>query len=320
MIAQASELLQRMENKNKTPCSLDQAVDSINQIIADPKYNIAERIGLKDIVVWDTYISDTHSWGGNLSRIIHDYLMPKVSSKIFYHYCSAKVANEILATRELHMYNLRKRFKEKDHSEYKLFYEANKYYGYRQSQVVFGVKIDANDLIDNIFYTSFSDSNNLPNLWHCFAEKRKGVCLKFEIENTGCEFRKIQYSNKMRYGKHIPIDIIDRIRRFTRSVNRDFIFKKISTIGSYYLWCKYKKQREYRLLVNGYGEKASAVKSYKRTDETGTYLAIPIDANPFFNIKCTEIILGRRVNKSSARQFGSFGIPIRFEKSKSESI
>ena len=218
-------------------------VEDINTTLA--RNGIDETISMSDVTVTDKTVSDLVKSGAKLSGLITDSLWPSVSSATVYHYTSQSAAESILGSGIFRLANIAKRFNE---GEVSTFCKTHNLTGY--------LELDANGdpkyrhlLMPNTFYASFTDASLTETqeqyFWSTFASN-DGVRLKFEIEASNPNFRKLYYEAKS--GR--PIPVIDQLTKTIRSkYNREFILKGISRLCSFYLSGNdYGKENEYRVL------------------------------------------------------------------------
>lgn len=102
--------------------------------------------------------------------------------------------------------------------------------------------------MSKIFALSLTtEENTSDELWNCFANKRTGLKLTFEIESKIPDFREVYYSN---VDAPRPIELLrDLFEKIKEKFNYIFNFSYISKIGAFYIKGCFKNEKEYRFLI-----------------------------------------------------------------------
>lgn len=224
----------------------DNLVSDISETLS--KYGIDDEISIDDITVTEKTVSDLVKPESKLSNAIINLLWPSIKSAVVYHYTSLKAAESILSTNIFRLYSIEKNLSE---SEIVTFCERFKVKGYLEKDEKGSPKYETL-IAPNTFIASFTDTE--PNikkdqdLWNKFATNygsREGARLKIEITASYPDFRKMRYHLKDDISINLFSDLSDCIEK---KYNRQFIFKGISKICSFYLPEECLIQNEHRIL------------------------------------------------------------------------
>lgn len=223
---------------------LDELVNVVNEVFE--KNGISGRIDKKHIKFDADFIGNVVKIEDKkLSEIIFNEIYPQPTLKYYSHYTNFNAACNILANKELWLFNLIKNF---DAEEFRLFYEVHGIDGYKKLNDTFGIKTDYRSLMSNLFSLCLTSENNQANdLWGYFGHNGTGVKMTFEIESYIPDFREVYYSSKDSPQK-IPFlaDLFDTV--FAK-YNYPLNFTYISKIGAFYIHGKFDNEQEYRFLV-----------------------------------------------------------------------
>ncbi|WP_337047375.1 hypothetical protein [Serratia liquefaciens] len=273
-------------------------VSTINSILS--KHGINESITLSDITITEKTVSDLVKSESKLSNSIVNFLWPSISKASVYHYTSRDSAESILNSGTFRLTNIEKRYNE---GEIVSFCQSHKLNGYLEKEDN-GKPKYRNLIMPNTFYASFTDTNISQNdeeyFWSTFASC-DGVRLKFDIQATNPDFRKVRYEESA--GE--PLEIIQELTETIRNTyGLEFILKGISRLCSFYLsGADYGMEKEYRLLYRTWEGQDPQPKG------TGPYSYIEIPLN-----KMTEC--GHHLSISEVQANTEIKMPSRYVFSK----
>lgn len=204
-------------------------IEDINFLLN--KHGIYESITRDDVTITDSFVGDIVKEHNKLSRLIIESLWPSIESATVYHYTDIESAENILNSGVFRLSNIEKRYKD---GEILTFCETHELSGYLELDAK-GVPYYRADLMPHMFYASFTVTElsveQEEAFWEDFA-CGNGVRLKFEIQTTRPNFRKIYYEKHA--GKPIPL-LSELTSCIKKRYGRNFTLKGISTLCAFYL-------------------------------------------------------------------------------------
>lgn len=260
-------------------------ISDINKILSE--YGSDEKISIEDITVTEGTVSDLVKDKSKLSDAIANLLWPSIQSAVVYHYTSMEAAENILSTNIFRLYNIKKNLSA---GEIVTFCETHKLQGYLEKDKNGSPEYE-NLIVPNTFLASFTntdfDIKKDENLWKEFATQngtREGARLKIQITASYPDFRKMRYHLKDDISVKLLSALYDCIHK---KYKREFIFKGISRLCSFYLPEKYLIQNEYRILYRVWPESIPQPKKDKIYD----YIELPIDTinKDGYQLKIVEV-------------------------------
>ncbi len=146
--------------------------------------------------VYEEFLSD------KLSRLVIESTFPAIGTESVSHYTKFPVFDSILRTREFRLYSILKRFKEDELTSFfaSFGYDPNAASARRDE-----CEAEARDL----FYASFTQLKDSPELWDLFGDKGMGVRLDFRVAPKSADFRRLEYSAAPLLKK-----LLSRVREF----------------------------------------------------------------------------------------------------------
>ena len=208
--------------------------------------------------------------GTALADRICELLFPKAPSGIYYHFTNFDSFCGILASRNLRLYNLQKRFSE---GEFRLFCEDHGLDGYLAHSQTNPGRLVYQELMDDLFYGSFvnheqKDSNQL---WENFGDHHHGIRFAFRINaDMHPDFRKIAYQ------ANNELPLFHELQGAFAKNGQKFVVGGLSRFPAYYVCSGYRGESEWRLLVK------------KQLGESGFQFAVhPEGAGHVKFIECT---------------------------------
>lgn len=239
-----------------------------------------------------------------LRDVIKEYLFQAHKDSIF-HYTSAISAIKMIGDNGTNSCSLAHTGKK----EFHWFYKRHSIRGYAKKIVsrLFDHPISAFHMSKENYYISFSNTPINKKLWKYFGDKERGCVFEFEPNLCIGELRNAMYSfsAKNNCPKHTKksLTIINELQKIGKKYNRDLILPGISKMGVFYLWSKYKPQKEIRYAFNllnlNASEKAVLGLKFTANDHT-TYpdkILIPFGGCNSFIPK--KVILGKKITKKN---------------------
>jgi hypothetical protein len=224
-------------------CVLLNIVKDINIVLR--KHNITSTISPEDISIADNSVSDGFKCDSKLSNIVINFYWPAIKDKIVYHYTSKNAGESILKFNKFRLYTILKRFNDE---EIKTFCVNHSLAHPLSLNIKNGEPNYKNDIMPNIYYSSFTDINvdskQESYFWRTFAHS-DGYRFKFHVRAKNPDFRKITY--EVIQNKSLPL-LNDLSCLIKSKYNRIFILSGISRICAFYLSKSYKIENEYRIL------------------------------------------------------------------------
>jgi hypothetical protein len=215
-----------------------------------------------------------------LSNALLGHMFPSHAAPCeLYHYTSLAAFREIVASRHLWLFALRKRIGQ---GELDTFAQKHSLKGYLTSS---GGEPYFKELSDDIFYTSFADPilSDANMLWAIFGDQGKGVRLKFSLAPDVGDLRPIQYESANRT---LLIELNDAL---TGEGFAPFMPWTISRIGAFYLPSTLEYEGEVRLMLKRYEGGLNDARSHGGYE----YWPIPIGSqNSICRIDLTEVAAG----------------------------
>lgn len=217
----------------------------INDVLS--RHKIREAISLNDI----TFTSNLVFFKERLSLLIADSLWPSMTSAAVYHFTKTDVAEKILISGKLRLTNIAKRISE---DEIVTFCKSHGLDGYLD-EYANGVPVYKTDLVQGLFYASFTDTNLSEDeqkyFWNEFGNG-DGVRLKIQVTARNPNFRKIHYEKNE--GK--PIALLGELNKCIQAgCGRRYLLQGVSRLCAFYLpGKKYKRENEYRALFKVFND------------------------------------------------------------------
>lgn len=226
--------------------SMATLIADINTVLA--RHGISDAIQSGDITVTDRTVSDGVKQFSRLSKAIEDHVWPSIPSASVFHYTSRSAAEAILSTEVLRLSNIEKRATEGEIDAFCKTHNLSGYLATDENVLPEYRKL----LMPHIYYASFTGTNLAPNdedyFWRSFAAV-DGVRLRFDVESSNPNFRKIVYERQS--GTPIPV-LADLISTVRQNHGREFILSGISRLCAFYLSSSYGQENEYRALFKTY--------------------------------------------------------------------
>ncbi|MBU9818324.1 hypothetical protein J1782_00225 [Rahnella sp. BCC 1045] len=275
-------------------------VDKINEILVI--HGLPGEITLSDLTFHGKYVNDLVKGNHKLSDLITNHLWPSINLATVYHYTSRSAAECILNSGIFRLTNIEKRYNE---GEIIRFCETHNLTGYLQESSD-NTPLYRELIMPNTFYASFTEAD-IPKdkeeyFWNVFG-CHDGVRLKFEIQATNSNFRRVKYEMKAGQPLQPLFDLIEEIKNEYGFI---FTMKGISRLCSFYLPGEYSCENEYRLLHRTWDggdiqPKGNGVQSYielplNLMNECGFKLKIiEVQSKEQINMPCNYLFSKREV-------------------------
>lgn len=247
-----------------SPLSL---VKDINSILSN--HGITKTITSSNITITDKIVSDCVKQDQVLSDLIVDSIWPSINSLTVYHYTSKENAESILKNNEFRLYSLLRRF---DEQEIETFCKNHELSGYLDSLDGVDGEPVYKELMSNMYYASFTDTNLTVDqeqyFWKTFAPN-EGVRLKLRVIAKNPNFRKMVYEKT----KGKPLDLLyDLTQCIKNKYKRNFVLSGISRLCAFYLAKDFDVENEYRVLYRSWRE----IDPNLKEDKKYKYIRVPL--------------------------------------------
>jgi len=182
--------------------------------------------------------------GERLANEIFDFIFPKATSGIYYHYTPFETFQAIVASGKLRLFSTKKKSSVGEFLPFCSDYGLDGYWRLGADGKEEG---EHPQLMDDLFYKSFvaSPAEAAEELWEQFADKHQGTCLAFEIKvhPDYRNFRHVAYQDSDR------VPLLKSLQAAFARFDRKFVTGGLSRMGGFYQLTKHNYQNECRLLV-----------------------------------------------------------------------
>lgn len=270
----------------KIPLSPVRAAAEIRQVFDD--FNCRIKVTEGEISVTDNVVLLGFE-GDRLAGAIFDFAFPRSKSGVYYHYTTYGGFKGILSSGMLRLHNLHRRF---GGGEFRTFCRDYGLDGYVRDGDS-GEEGLSRELMDDLFYVSLVDNPtaNEERLWHTFANKHRGVRLKFEITVNPKypNFRQVAYQGESQ------VPLIKALQNRFRRYERHFVTAGLSRMGGFYQRADYSYQTEHRLLVKRFPGSPFPFEITAVKGERYKFIQCDLTKPSFkaFDIKLQEVHVGR---------------------------
>jgi hypothetical protein len=295
---------------------LDDAAQTINDIISKAPYNSIDEVKPEDLEFTTYFLVNRHfteqdaegtfivNRHRRLSQIVADIYYPKVNDKAFFHYTKLSALRGILKGQ----LKLKPLIDNENYDEFKTFYKDHDLIGYSVNTDHTG-KLMEQVIMEQSYVMCFASPNGLDEksedvLWRSFADNGAGVKIEFEISTDHIDFRKIFYKSST-YNKEDLL--INRLNKITMAkYGRIFSVAGISKLGSFYLPGQYKIENEVRFLIKKYTDDYSF-----ELDDSKGYVMLPLKSN-YGEFKIKKVFPGRICPSDQLKEvFTSNGLDVK---------
>ncbi len=273
--------------KNKT--EIEDLVNLVNEILKN--HEVHECINKSQIQFYADYIGNITPpiSDKKLSHLIFEKCFPKPSLKTYYHFTSTKSLLNILETKQIRLYNLRKRFKDGEFTE---FYTDHGMDGYKNGGEVLGIDCSEKSIMSEIYIFSLTSQGfdfEGQSKWKDFGDNGRGFRIEFEIKSKHNDFREVYYSRKHLLN-NIPL-LKDLFTKIKNRYDLPFNFTYSSKIGAFYIKGNFNNESEYRFLIKRLSDDYNAFylkPIIENTQENINYIEIPFSSE-FADFKIKSI-------------------------------
>jgi hypothetical protein len=286
-----------LETRHLNQSKISEAVAWLNGVLAEPTYNISERLTGNDIQFTNEFLTN-RIYGEMinheeillkkyrlLSHVIFDCYYPPHDGKVFYHYTKLSTLKNILRG-EL---KLRPLLSNANYDEFKTFYRDHDLTGYAVNTDDTG-KIMEQVLMEQCFAICFASPDGLTQekdrtLWTSFADNGAGLRLEFKIDSNHVDFRKLFYKEDNFEKDKLLLNKLNKecLKRY----NRMFTIAGLSKMGAFYLPGMYHIENETRFLFKKHTDDYAF-----DFDDTKGYIMLPFKSK-FANIELSKIRIGK---------------------------
>ncbi len=233
-----------------------------------------------------------------LSDAVLDCMFPREAGPIeLDHFTPLDGFRGIAASRELRLYSVMKRLKE---HEFTTFAREHRLEGYLRCGQHGYLRPYYRELAKDLFYSSLTrpSAGNEFRMFHVFADRGRGVRLRFRLSPVAAELRPIQYQHRSR-----PTLLRELNEMLVRQGSVPFIPWTLSKIGAFYLPLGYATEDELRLLIKRHAEFRGTHIDTSRSDGRYEYWPLPINTpNGWCQIELLRVTTGPCCDRNIVNQ------------------
>jgi hypothetical protein len=213
------------------------------------------------------------------------------------HFTSFGSFRSIVASGELRLYAVGKRLTER---EFAAFAREHGLWGHPRCGRHGYVRPYYRELAKNLFYCSLTRPvmGNESKMFNLFADRGRGVRLRFRIAPARAELRSIGYQMRSR-----PTLLRELNEVLVARGSVPFIPRTLSKLGAFYLPLGYATEHEFRLLIERRREFRDMGLDPTRSDGRYEYWPLPISLpNLFCSVELLQVMVGPRGDRAAVRQ------------------